>query len=293
MSLISVIFFFGGECCPWDSFLLFGEVTLFSLHGIVDLHVFPLLKTITYGLTTVHTFLNNADVNVFMGSFCSFQHRTISSLFHYGYCLIFQTLLAWIELYVVFESSVRGSLYCVGSKTLLWNGKRFSLQCVCLCRTKYVHRSRLSVLLLVLVHLPKEFFFHLFSLYELKYSSATGYQEEISLLPQVFHFLQAVNMQNCTSSYLKPVFNWLVVPIQHQDSYFIQKIDITMFWIAVGQQNKWIITTIVKFLTGLLLIPKVFYVCSVSEQSPPFCIFFKECVKTHQSLWIIKVYGLC
>lgn len=58
----------------------------------------------------------------------------------------------------------------------------------------------------------------------------------------------------------------------------------------VGKE-KIIITIIVKFITGLLLIPKVFNVCSVSEQSPPFVLFFivlflffNKCIKTHQSL---------
>lgn len=57
------------------------------------------------------------------------------------------------------------------------------------CAEQNMSTKHVSVLLLVLVHLPN-IFTHLFSLNELKYSSATGYEEEISLLTQVFNFLQ-------------------------------------------------------------------------------------------------------
>lgn len=53
-----------------------------------------------------------------------------------------------------------------------------------------MHTERLSVLLLVLVHLPKYVCFYLFSLNELKYSSPTGYQEEKVGMPQVFNLIQ-------------------------------------------------------------------------------------------------------
>lgn len=67
----------------------FGEVTLFSLHGIVDLRAFSLLKGITYGLATMHTFLKNAGV--FTGRYIvlfskePFPDRHLSSTAEYSH----------------------------------------------------------------------------------------------------------------------------------------------------------------------------------------------------------------
>lgn len=92
------------------------------------------------------------------------------------------------------------------------------------------------------------------------------------------YFFRAVDPQNCTSIH----FKLAPIILQHQE-LFHPKI-FAMFLNTVNL-NKLIITIIVKFLTGLLLIPKVFKKMFVLCQNKVLPLYFcKECVKTHQSL---------